>query len=404
MRAEVGARDRLNFTLQAAEGYDSDLSPAFRARIPLDSQGDGWSTLFGGSSDYLRRGRTLELAGTASSAVRYYHEIGRLETLAHAAGFGFTIKLPKEGTVRVDSTAAYSPSYLYQLFPTDAPPSLGASIPTDPEYQLLATPSYAYRTSAALSFGSRLGTMVTASGRFNRSDFEQRARRPDLEFYDGGVTLAHAFGRSGGVSAGYEYRSGQFGFGEVTREHRVIFGGEISTALSRTRRAVVRVSLRPERLDLPEAVQSRITAGPSSRLYRINGAATIIYPFRLNWLLRASYRREMEFLAVFREPVFSDGSRVELAGLISRRFDLSALAGYATAASVLSNGRRDLETYTGEVRLRWALKRWVAVYTQYFYYHYDLREQSRIAPDLPSVFDQHGARLGLMLFLEARHR
>ena len=65
---------------------------------------------------------------------------------------------------------------------------------------------------------------------------------------------------------------------------------------------------------------------------------------------------------------------------------------------------RNFETYTGEVKLRYALKRSFALYTAYLYYHYDLRGQALLAPDLPSVFEQHGARVGFMLFLEALGR
>ena len=315
----------------------------YRARVPQEFQADGWSTLFAASSDYARRGRTLEIAGTASSALRYYNETGRLETLSHAAGLGFAIKLPKRGNLRVDSTAAYSPSYLYQLFPVGTPPSLGASIPTNPDYRIAENPSYSYRTSAALSYGSRLGTMVTASGEFNRTEFEQQlAARSELEFYDTGATVAHALGRSGGFSAGYHYRAGQFGLGGLTKEHRVTFGGEYSTALSRTRRATFRLNLTPARLELPAAVPSGITGEPSGPLYRLNGDASIGYPFRLNWGVSATYRRQVEYLAVLREPVFSDGSSVELTGLISRRLDLSALAGYATGASARSSSQQEL--------------------------------------------------------------
>jgi hypothetical protein len=403
-RAEVGARDRLTFTFEAAEGYDTELPPALRALIPQDFQADGWSTLFAASSDYVRRGRILEIAGTASSAVRYYHEIDRLDTLSHAAGLGLSIKLPKQGNVRVDSTAAYSPSYLYQLFPAGAP-SLGASIPTNPEYRIAENRSYAYRTAAALSFGSRLGTMFTTSGEFNRTEFEQQSvARPDLEFYDTGATLAHAFGRSGAVSAGYHYRAGQFGLGGFTKEHRVKFGAEYSTALSRSRRAILSLNLEPARIDLPAEALGRFGVGEAGGpLYRLNADAGITYPFRLNWRLAANFRRGVEYLAVLSEPVFSDGSRMELAGLISRRLDLSAVAGYATGASLLA-GSRKLETYTGEVRLRYALTRSFALHTEYLYYHYDLRGQAFLAPDLPSVFGQHGARVGFMLFLDALGR
>jgi predicted porin len=402
-RADVGARDRLTFTFAAAEGFDSEVPLALRSQVPQELQAVGWSTLFAASTGYARRGRTYEIGGTASSAIRYYHQIDRLDTLSHAAGLGFAIKLPKQGNFRIGSSAAYSPSYLYQLFPVGTPPSLGESIPTNPDYRIAENRSYMYRTSAALSFGSRLGTMVTTSGEYNRTEFERQAATGlDLEFYDTGATVAHALGRSGGFSAGYHYRAGEFGFGGFTTEHRVTFGGEYSTALSRTRRATFRLNLAPARIDLPAAVPSPITGGePSSHLYRLNGDASISYPFRLNWLVAATYSREVEYLAVFREPVFSDGARVELTGLISRRIDLSALAGYATGASARLNGGKNLETYTGEVKLRYALKRSFALYTTYLYYHYDLRGQASLAPGLPSVFGQHGARVGFMLFLDA---
>lgn len=405
-RSEVGSRDRLSFAFQAAEGFDSELPPELRARVP--QQRDGWSTLFNGASEYARRGRIFELAGTASSAVRYHHQMNRLETLSHSGGLGVAIKLPKQGSFHVNSTIAYSPSYLYQLFPTATLPSLGASIPTNPEYRLAENPSYSYRTSAGLSFGSRLGTMVATSGEFHRTEFEQPSAREDLEFYDVGAAVTHAFGRSGSVSAGYHYRAGQFGFDQVTTEHRLTIGGEMSTALSRTRRATFRFNVTPARLHLPPMVASRIgdeQTGATGEYYRVNGEVSVRYPFRLNWAVSAAYRRELEFLPVLSEPVFSDGSSLMLAGLLTRRLDLSAMAGYARGASALSSRTTsDLESYTADVRLRYGLKHWFAVYTQYSYYHYDLGGQANLAPELPSAFGQHTARVGLMLFLEARRK
>ena len=78
--------------------------------------------------------------------------------------------------------------------------------------------------------------------------------------------------------------------------------------------------------------------------------------------MAASYRRELEYLAVLSEPVFSDGARVELTGLISRRLDLSARGGLRDGSvraveRYSLNSSRNLETYTGEVKLRYALKR-----------------------------------------------
>ena len=46
------------------------------------------------------------------------------------------------------------------------------------------------------------------------------------------------------------------------------------------------------------------------------------------------------------------------------------------------------------------MKRSFALYSEYLYYYYDLRGQAGLAPGLPSVFEQHGIRVGFTLFVE----
>ena len=98
--------------------------------------------------------------------------------------------------------------------------------------------------------------------------------------------------------------------------------------------------------------------------------------------------------------MFVDGARAQLTGLITRRIDLSAVGGYATGASAVYFSTQDLETRTFDVRVRYALKRSFALYTEYLYYYYDLRGQVGLAPGQPSVFGEHGVRVGFMLFVE----
>jgi hypothetical protein len=102
--------------------------------------------------------------------------------------------------------------------------------------------------------------------------------------------------------------------------------------------------------------------------------------------------------------VFSNGARARLMGVIGRRVDVSASAGYATAASAITGNTRNLGTYTGQARIRYALTRAFAVYSEYLYYYYDLAEQARLAPGLPSVYEQHGIRVGFTLFAQALGR
>ena len=47
----------------------------------------------------------------------------------------------------------------------------------------------------------------------------------------------------------------------------------------------------------------------------------------------------------------------------------------------------------------------MALSTEYLYYYYnDEGAQPEIAPGLPKLFEQHGVRVGVVLFLEALGR
>lgn len=404
-RSDVASGNQLNFMFEAGEGIASDVPAAIRSQVPQSSQSDGLSTLVSLSSDFAHTGRRVNLAATASSAVRYSHQLDRVDAQNYSAGVGANVRLPKQGRLRVDQTAAYSPSYLYQLFPVGDPPALGAGVPTNPEYQIEETESYVHGTRMALVFGSPRGMQLTTSGTLSRTDFrEPTATRRNLEVRETGAKFDVAMSRRSAVSVGYQYRTGEFGFGGLTKEHRVTIGTEYSPALSRTRRATIRVELSPALVEIPPAFVEQISrgaeSGVSTRLRRLNAEASISYPFRPNWRAAASYRRGVEYLAVLRGPVFSDGARTELRGLIGRRVELSATAGYATGASALSEAT-PFDTYTGEVRFRYALKRSVAAFSEYQYYFYDMRGQTGLAPDLPSVFEQQTVRVGLVLRIEA---
>ena len=205
---------------------------------------------------------------------------------------------------------------------------------------------------------------------------------------------------SGRFIAGYDYHSGEFGLGGLTTEHGVTIGVEWSPALSRTRRATFRLDVTPTRVELPASALNGSSAGEADvQLNRLSSEASITYPFRPNWQTTARYRRSVEYLSVLGQPVLSDGGRVELTGLPARRIDLTASAGYVNAASAF-NSTQTLVTYTGQVAIRYALQRSLALSSEYLYYYYDMREQAALATQVPPRFEQHGVRFGVVLFLE----
>src|SRR5437899_3337626 len=173
-RTEVGGRDKLDVMVDVNEALDSELPPEFRSRVPqADLQSGGFSTMLTASADYARNRRRLQLAGTALTAFRYYQRLGEVAAVSHSAGLGATVRLPKQGSLQISQTAAYSPSYLYQLFPTTALPAAEESIPANPDYRIDQIASYSYGTNMALAFGSPHGTRVTTTAEYRHTNYQR---------------------------------------------------------------------------------------------------------------------------------------------------------------------------------------------------------------------------------------
>ena len=111
-----------------------------------------------------------------------------------------------------------------------------------------------------------------------------------------------------------------------------------------------------------------------------------------------SYRRDVQYVAVFNTPVFADATQLGASGLIGERVEIAGSAGYATSLSVFDDSGDRMRSRTGAVRVRVGLRRSLAVHVSYFYYHYDLGGQRLLAPELPSTFNQNGIRVGLTLW------
>jgi hypothetical protein len=359
-----------------------------------------------GSADYSHNHRRAQLGATASTAFKYYQRIDRFAAVSHTAGLGATVALPKRGELRVNQTAAYAPSYLYNLFPTEALLTPGEAMPADPDYRTDQTASRSYATNLGLAFSSARGTRISVTAEYHHTAFaRQISSRFNNTFYATGANFSRPLSRNVNLTAAYQYRTAEYRANELTREHSGTIGLQYSRPLSRSRRVTYRIDVSPATLEIPQetlddiALREGLAAvALDDRLFRVQAEGSVNYDVRLNWTLTGSYRRGVEYLAVLTEPIFADGARVGLSGLITRRLDLTSSAGFAKGESTVYGGGSELNTYTGNVRLRYAINRPLAVYSEYLFYQYDLRGQSRIAPDLPGAFKQQVIRVGLMLF------
>ena len=112
----------------------------------------------------------------------------------------------------------------------------------------------------------------------------------------------------------------------------------------------------------------------------------------------------MEYLADLPVPVFADGFGAGVDGLISRRVDVSASAGYSNGESALGRDSLQFDTYTGNLRVRYALSRTFAMYGEYLYYYYDFRGSAQLLVGIPPGLERNGVRAGLTLWVPALRR
>jgi hypothetical protein len=378
------------------EGFESEIPPEFQARIPNSGpQSGGWSTMLTTSADYLNAGRRLQVGGTAQSAFRYYQQLDKVSSASHSGGLQARLQLSRTATLQLNQTAAYSPSYLFQLFPNAELPGLEEPIAPAAEYQVRETESYSFATDALIAVGSARGHRLAVSGNYARTELrKQLLERPDMITYSGRARYSHGVGRTGVLSTEYEYRVGEVGLTPYA-QHLVNISGEYSKALSSSRRATFRFTVSPSTMEMPDSAQSAAITG---RVSKLQGSGAVDYQFLRTWRASASYRRGVEYVAVLTEPVFSDSGRADLSGLLGGRVDVTVSAAVAKGQSALTRNTQRLDTYTGTARVRVALTRALALSTEYFYYFYDQRGSS-LAPGLPSTFEQHGIRAGLVLWV-----
>jgi len=389
----------------ASQSALSSELPESQVRLP------GSFTTMSATADYQRVRRQAQFAFSGYDSFRYDPSLQRVDQVTRGASLLATVDLPKRGILHVDQTAAFSPSYLYRLFPVvDAPPA-GQNQPTT-DYRVDTIDSRSYDTRATLTFGSVRGTRIEGRGDYSRTSFEQSAQlRPDTRTASAELALLRALSRRTGLTFEYRLRNSEFGAGGATQEQTAAFGGEYTPRIWGGR-ATIRGRVAPSLLtvtapagavggsagnsDDPEAT-------PRSRRSAFQTELSFAYGAR-RWRLSSIYRRSLEHLGGVRGPLLSDGASLEFTRLITRRIDVSMRGSYAEGVSVVPSTSSDLRTYTGNVRVRYAVSRSTAVYSEYQTYHYDVHGQAQLAPQLGPAYDQRYFRAGIVLFAQPFRR
>jgi hypothetical protein len=393
---DSSSRTTVDVTLALTQARDSESPAALGSGVPQDGpQSGGHSSMALANAEFARRRRTFDLNGTAFSAVRYFQSVDRVSVAGTNASVAGTLRMPKRATLVMTQGAEYSPSYLFRLFPAVAPPEVGASVPSAPDYRVDETSSYALNSQVRFDIGSSRGHRLHLTAERTATDFRGVSQRPDLDVVAGGAGWSRGLGRTATVSAEYQVRRGEFlGSGGTVTDQRLRVGWQFTPALSLTRRATFRFALSPSALAIPETI---VTAPATGTLFRLEGEANVVYPLSRSWSAGGTYRRGVEYIAALREPVFRDSVSLDVAGLVSGRIDVSASAGSAVGQSAFNQGGQYFDTYSGTVRGRYSVSRSLALYGEYLYYYYNFHELD-LASGLSPRFEQHGVRVGLMVW------
>jgi hypothetical protein len=84
--------------------------------------------------------------------------------------------------------------------------------------------------------------------------------------------------------------------------------------------------------------------------------------------------------------------------------DLSVVGAYSNGESALQSTAFKVKSYTGDVRVRFALTRTLSAFGEYLYYFYDYGGSRLNAPNLIPGVERNGVRAGLTVWFSARRR
>jgi len=337
--------------------------------------------------------------------LRYYSDIGQVQSVGHNVGIGLNTTTVGGLRVLVNQSAAFSPASFYGLFPNGTPLEAGDPGVTAPNYTVGNTnyQSYIYTTSVQLTHDMGRRSFVTALGEFFYTDrVHETPTWSDISSYSLGGRYSRNTARNIALSTELRYRSGEYGYrgGGTTRELALDVGIDYRRPVSATRRITLGTHIGVSGADYPS---TEIGVFGFRRQARVVGDGGFSIPLSQTWFVTTSIRRGLEYETNFATPVVNNAARVSVTGLVTSRVDVVIGGGYARGESVFNRETLSYETYTGEVTVRYAMSRTIALNGGYLYYNYN-SHNALLLPGLPPGLIRNGVRVGFTLWAPALRR
>jgi hypothetical protein len=385
---DVGLSQSLDSTISVASGIDSN---AGTRRID-PGLGDPSAFVEGPYSvgdvalSYARRGREFSFGASASGSARYYSELQRVLNVGEAAGVGVEGRVGSRTRIQAQQRAAYTPQFTFNPFMPLAPPDLGQVEAPNADLTLGRQDSTTWGSSAEVShvLGPH-STMAVGYG-FDQSRFS--ADLADQRFQTVTLRADREMTSNRRIAGSYRWRDGEYnltGAAAPVTTHETDFSFNQQWVHSPTRRTSLQVT----------AGGALVDSAGDRTLSGIGGVqlATMLGE---SWTIRSSFRRSVDPIPGVSVVTSTDSFGAGLGGLLSERFDLTVDAGLSQGDSLSSSSGR-FRSYTGSVRLGFGLNTIVAVYSEVYYYHYDMAGPV-VRASVGDWFSRSGLRVGVNLW------
>jgi hypothetical protein len=395
------ARQTLDASATVGEAYDDDLNADLAGR-PVAIDTGGFYNSASGEFAYSLRTDRLQVGVTGTAAVRYYDLGHRFVNLNDGAGAGVSARLSPRTTLWVNGSAAYAPVFLYGLFATGAPLTLGQVVSTPTSYDVDFDRSFGTTASVRVAHHLTSRAEIAVGGDLRTTEFMGQSRLPDMISRGGNVQFSYGTTRNTQFRLAYRHTRARY-TDFVTKEHDFDIGFDLNKRLSATRTATVSVTFGSALVDDPAILPAPPDPNADDRQYRMSADVALTYPVTRTWRIRTSFHRGVGYIEGLSAPVYTDAFGATVGGYLNPRIELTVVAGYSDGNWYVAANRSDLNTYTANARVQVALTRSVATYVEYLYYVYRFGGSAPLASAPPGL-TRNGVRGGLALWLPLLRR
>jgi hypothetical protein len=302
--------------------------------------------------------------------------------------------------------AAYAPFYqLLVILPPEIREAVDETDDTlvrEIDYLLLSQRAFLIQGNASVNRTFKRGLSLGGAYSVARTDFmpggPQTDSLPGVSQTMSGVqtaqqarlTLSSRIKKGVSLRLGYGYNHYEFGYTlstPPTRTQDIEAGVDYSRPLSFSRRTTLRLST-------GSAIAEQSEFGRENRTHRLFliGNADLTHEMGRTWVAVGAYRRGIDFVAGFREPLLTNTASAGIGGHPTRRVQLTALSYYSLGQVGLRSDAPPYGSTTANARLTVRLTRRVRTVGEYFYDRYHLGAGIDLPPGFAQAFDRRGAR------------